>query len=727
MGDRPAVLAPLDERGRGDAWPRPTRFLAAVARNVRAIVARAMRRLDAIVRLVVHLRVPLLGALALLVLPWVMRTRALFANLFELTAGDLLAVGVAAGLAGWTCVMTGLLVLRLAPDRYHVPRCRWVALAGDGSPRHRPLELLAAFLVGCAGLAAAGLARHPDPEPWRWPGVAALAGGAAAGILAVRLVERFAIERLLRRSGGASVQATTEARDAVPNRAPRSGWLRDGYLSPGTRRVLPGHLPALSGLVVLVLVYAWLASRAPQDVELPVLAMLVFALALLVSGLTGITFFCDRFGVPLLLVLVVGTAIGGFFSHSTHLFFVRPSDRVAPASVAAALAARLPEDKRVVVVCAEGGGIQAAAWTAEVLVQLDREVKDFHRRLALISAVSGGSAGAMHYLARFDPAAPLAAAQGDAVRGAAAASSLLPVGWALVFKDLRRPLGVRYLIDERTDRSLALEDTWRRHLGEPGNATLGGWAARTAAGMLPPVVFNATLAGVGARPNKGRRLMLATIDFGATAPPQHERLHDFFDYYGGLSTDAARGYDVDIVTAVRMSATFPYVTPLARAADVETGKVLDSRKDYVADGGYFDNSGIATAMDWMLQALGHDADLRVALVLVRSFPESLARESDPRIGAWANAAYGPLDLMLATRASTQQVRADIEAQLVSWGGRVRVFTLQFDTGSRVAPPLSWHLSKAQRAQIAAAWTFTGADGRAPKDEAHQLDDWCGGR
>jgi hypothetical protein len=152
--------------------------------------------------------------------------------------------------------------------------------------------------------------------------------------------------------------------------------------------------------------------------------------------------------------------------------------------------------------------------------------------------------------------------------------------------------------------------------------------------------------------------------------------------------------------------------------------LLDTHRDHVADGGYFDNSGIATAMDWLLQALEHEPDLRVALVLIRSFPQAARQATDSLTGAWMNAVYGPLDLMLATETSTQRVRADIEAQLATRGDRVCVFTLQFDTDSSIEPPMSWHLSRAQRAQIDTAWTFAGGNGPSPADVAASIGGWC---
>jgi len=70
---------------------------------------------------------------------------------------------------------------------------------------------------------------------------------------------------------------------------------------------------------------------------------------------------------------------------------------------------RLPvgsDGKRtLVVVTAAGGGIQASAWTAQVLTGLHERYKNtFTQSIGVISAVSGGSVGVMFFL--LTPALP---------------------------------------------------------------------------------------------------------------------------------------------------------------------------------------------------------------------------------------------------------------------------------------------------------------------------------
>src|SRR6202011_1441259 len=57
--------------------------------------------------------------------------------------------------------------------------------------------------------------------------------------------------------------------------------------------------------------------------------------------------------------------------------------------------------------------------------------------------------------------------------------------------------------------------------------------------------------------------------------------------------------DANVETSVRMSATFPFVSPAARAH-------LDCISAHLVDGGYYDNSGISALNTWLRQAVGKD-------------------------------------------------------------------------------------------------------------------------
>ena len=54
----------------------------------------------------------------------------------------------------------------------------------------------------------------------------------------------------------------------------------------------------------------------------------------------------------------------------------------------------------MVVIAASGGGIQASAWTAKVLANMDQQCPAFSESIGLVSGVSGGSVGSMYYVGK---------------------------------------------------------------------------------------------------------------------------------------------------------------------------------------------------------------------------------------------------------------------------------------------------------------------------------------
>ena len=79
-------------------------------------------------------------------------------------------------------------------------------------------------------------------------------------------------------------------------------------------------------------------------------------------------------------------------------------------------------------------------------------------------------------------------------------------------------------------------------------------------------------------------------------------------------------YDLDVTTAARLSASFPYVTPMARN-DVEL-----THNYHVADGGFFDNTGLFTVVEWLdenLESFSQEFNVKKVLILqINAFPES---------------------------------------------------------------------------------------------------------
>jgi hypothetical protein len=200
---------------------------------------------------------------------------------------------------------------------------------------------------------------------------------------------------------------------------------------------------------------------------------------------------------------------------------------------------------------------------------------------------------------------------------------------------------------------------------------------------LPALLLNAT------RVETGTRLVVSPIMVDATS---------FAEAGDALSAvTAGRGQDLPLVTAAHLSARFPYISPAGRF-----------RGGHVVDGGYFENSGAATALD-VLAGLGDAAFADVEPVVVRitnSFPPS-PHGAGTREDRWANDLLAPPRTLLRTR----DARGVNSARELDRAVRLRhppgcAITVALGGQEAVNPPLSWVLSRATRraldAQLALA-------------------------
>src|SRR5262249_40820698 len=245
-------------------------------------------------------------------------------------------------------------------------------------------------------------------------------------------------------------------------------------------------------------------------------------------------------------------------------------------------------DAPLVVVATAGGGIRAAAWTARVLTGLAGTCERFASSLVLVSSVSGGSVGSMFVVGSYDAARRRPAARLESIRASAENTSLSAVGWGLVYPDLIRTLplvglGLRLFsrAPQTIDRGWALEREWVSHWIDHDTTappTLGQWSDDVAAGKRPAVIFNATAS------ESGQRLLMASTLVGRRAGA---------DAFTIQFADAFDRFDIGVPTAARMSATFPWVSPMARPTDGD-----DVTRLHLGDGGYYDNSGVLSAIQW---------------------------------------------------------------------------------------------------------------------------------
>jgi hypothetical protein len=456
--------------------------------------------------------------------------------------------------------------------------------------------------------------------------------------------------------------------------------------------------------LLLFLFKLWAFDSGP-----PTICMVLLLVTLMVWGLTAGSFTLDRFRVPLIVPIVAYGWLMSVFPQGDHFFpsTDRPGGHRPSISPAQVLAARA--GKPAIVVAATGGGIQASAWTARVLAGLQHDSTacgdDFDQAVLAISAVSGGSVGAMYIADAYRGGRLPAMANLDAEPSvkAAEASSLDQVAWALTYPDLVWTLapflkGVwpwpPHLANGpllTVDRGKALEDAWKR-TDSLKTVTLDDWRVDVAAHQRPAVIFNSTIV------ETGERMLFATTTIDGTHGAGRV---DF-------GTDARyQNADVQVVTAARMSATFPYVSPPAR---IQLHGVYDAQY-HLVDGGYYDNYGTATLMEWLDQGLrtsGASKPSRILVLEVRAFPTTLEPPSPDGRRGWVFETVHPAETLYNVRGAGQLAHSDTDVRFIKQihpevESRVIEFPRSLPLGEDAAEPLSWHLTPLDRVRLRAAW------------------------
>ncbi len=444
----------------------------------------------------------------------------------------------------------------------------------------------------------------------------------------------------------------------------------------GIERPLAGHLE-LALLLFLLLVMTFglgifdhvVFPGSNLSKVIPTLGHFALVVAILSTFASGMAFWLDRFRVSTLLA-ASAFALALFLSRD-YEFHVELARWHSPTLVEAIEAKKFPasrshdprqhNQRTLIVVTAPGGGIHASAWSAEVLTRLDERWPDtFRESLGLISSVSGGSVGSMYYMDAIS--SPQSEVSMDEVRERAKLSCLEPIFFAATFHDLL-PL-------TPYDRGTAIERFWDFTLrsGERGSPSLGDWGIQARNGKMPVMVFNATDV------KSGRRVLLGSTAIRNDSHETHS--HDLSSTEHTCAFDLRQNdLDMNVATAVRLSASFPYVTPISRPVHGEDGKqVMPPVR--IGDGAYADNDGIMTALESVSQLIDRFSKLppserpfdRILLINIDNYGSSAGHpeieESGGQVEALSYATIGPLLGLSNVRGASQAERGRLEVGLL---------------------------------------------------------------
>jgi len=290
-----------------------------------------------------------------------------------------------------------------------------------------------------------------------------------------------------------------------------------------------------------------------------------------------------------------------------------------------------PAEKPVlVVVCTSGGALRAALWTEVVLDHLAKSLPGFEDRVRLITGASGGMLGAARFVISINEKSRMPALVKDNPP-----DYLEAIARQIALRDLIPDMFLPWTTPNRGD---VLEDEFGRYesRGKPRDEAAGLELPQTRVGginttfaqlldgeregRVPSIIFSPMIA------EDGRRLLISNqpvadlvahsrgfpmvsedegelvrrIQVGREPRPMSQMelefplvasspAIEFFSMFGsGADTVRER---FRLCSAVRMSATFPYVTPSV---------VLPTDPPrHIVDAGYYDNFGVNLAARWI--------------------------------------------------------------------------------------------------------------------------------
>jgi hypothetical protein len=222
---------------------------------------------------------------------------------------------------------------------------------------------------------------------------------------------------------------------------------------------------------------------------------------------------------------------------------------------------------------------------------------------------------------------------------------------------------------------------------------------------LPALFLNST------RVEDGRRVIFSNVVINSEEPSVDEQTGKDPTVSHGEFIDAADGYaaiqafpatgaepqrDLPLSTAAHNSARFTYVSP--------AGRLPDGRR--LIDGGYYENSGAATALD-ILHAVEKTKEkpFEPILIVIRDFDKRGVRtgaaarrdplQPPPHAWTWENYLLSELLAPIEGLANTRDARGSYSIAALSekMAGIKAVRVLEFDlTEGPVALPLGWMLS-----------------------------------
>ena len=351
------------------------------------------------------------------------------------------------------------------------------------------------------------------------------------------------------------------------------------------------------------------------------------------------------------------------------------------------------EKPKLLLLCTSGGGQRAAMWTFLALQRADRSFgEDLMDKVFMISGASGGLVGAAYYRELFDQGFDLQRAGWLSNLGK---DNLNPIIFSLAVNDTFLKLssfshaGYSY----KKDRGYMFERSLNNNLEGIFTRNVKEYRDDELAAKMPWLLLSPTIA------NDGRKLFISNpgasfLNFDLQDDPTYEtkvRGVDFLRFFDGQQAG-----NISMLTALRMSASFPYITPTISLPSEPRLEVMDA--------GISDNFGISSTLrvirvfqDWIeLNTSG------VVLMVIRDTKRVEQPRSRPNASI-VDRFFQPISDVYNNLANMQDINNDAAINAVdNWlDVPFDIVEVAYDSEAQQQDraSLSWHLTNKEKQTI----------------------------
>ncbi|MEO8069605.1 MAG: patatin-like phospholipase family protein, partial [Flavobacteriales bacterium] len=348
---------------------------------------------------------------------------------------------------------------------------------------------------------------------------------------------------------------------------------------------------------------------------------------------------------------------------------------------------------KLVVVCSSGGGLRAMLWSFRCLQYADSLLGgSLMQRTAMMTGSSGGLIGSTFYrqLSYAEQQGQPVDPQDRSFLADMSSDMLNPIAFSFVTNDLF----IRYqrVSDGRfsytKDRGYAFEQRLNELTHGLLDTRMEDMTGAEAAADVPVLIVGPTVI------NDGRRLLISAspIAFLTDNAPEHSvhsspqpetiEFSRFFD-----EQQAGR---MKLTSALRMSSTFPYITPAVTLPSEPPMRVMDA--------GIRENFGYRTTFEMLRDMRGWVAEHTSGVVILQLRDKQKRDTAAPSSGSMVSRLLSPASNVYNNVIDVQDHDYDLAvANASSWATfPIEVIDLQIESVPDNAISLSWHLTAIEK-------------------------------